>query len=370
MRRLLWLLAFCALAVGVSLVARFNEGYLLLVLPPYRVELSLNLALLLVILAFALLYALLRALVFSVSLPARVRVFRQRRRQQKAARGFADALRLLFEGRFAQALRMAAAQRLGEPQKAQTWLERARRDDPQLLAASLMLEAEMQLDRRAFTQAAETLQRLQGHAGRHIAARRLELRAQQGCGNWQEVLRLARLLEKHAALAPAVAQEFKLAAHRENIRRHGADLGMLLDYLRQLPDSENDPCLARSSAEALVESGAASEAQQLIEEQLARQWDSTLLDLYGRLGGNDAIRGIAHGENWLPEHPDDPQLLLALGRLCFAQRLWGKAQSYFEASLSLADQRATRLELARLLEQIDRHDEALPHYRAAAAQSA
>ena len=95
MRRLLWLLAFCALAVGVSLVARFNEGYLLLVLPPYRVELSLNLALLLVILAFALLYALLRALVFSVSLPARVRVFRQRRRQQKAARGFADALRLL-----------------------------------------------------------------------------------------------------------------------------------------------------------------------------------------------------------------------------------------------------------------------------------
>ena len=228
----------------------------------------------------------------------------------------------------------------------------------------------MQLDRRAFTQAAETLQRLQGHAGRHIAARRLELRAQQGCGNWQEVLRLARLLEKHAALAPAVAQEFKLAAHRENIRRHGADLGMLLDYLRQLPDSENDPCLARSSAEALVESGAASEAQQLIEEQLARQWDSTLLDLYGRLGGNDAIRGIAHGENWLPEHPDDPQLLLALGRLCFAQRLWGKAQSYFEASLSLADQRATRLELARLLEQIDRHDEALPHYRAAAAQSA
>lgn len=44
MRRLLWLLALCALAVGISLAARFNQRYILLVLPPYRAELSLHLA--------------------------------------------------------------------------------------------------------------------------------------------------------------------------------------------------------------------------------------------------------------------------------------------------------------------------------------
>jgi HemY protein len=48
----------------------------------------------------------------------------------------------------------------------------------------------------------------------------------------------------------------------------------------------------------------------------------------------------------------------------------GKAQGYLEASLSLAEQREARLELARLLEQTQRSGEALPHYRAAAEQPA
>ena len=44
MRGLLWLLALFALAVGISLAARFNDGYLLLVVPPYRIEVALSLA--------------------------------------------------------------------------------------------------------------------------------------------------------------------------------------------------------------------------------------------------------------------------------------------------------------------------------------
>jgi HemY protein len=48
----------------------------------------------------------------------------------------------------------------------------------------------------------------------------------------------------------------------------------------------------------------------------------------------------------------------------------GESASYLEASLSLAEQREARLELARLLEQTERSGEALPHYRAAAEQPA
>ena len=73
MRGLLWLLTLFALAAGVSLAAHFNDGYLLLVLPPYRAEISRNLAILLVLLAFAMLYALLRAAALTLSLPRRVR---------------------------------------------------------------------------------------------------------------------------------------------------------------------------------------------------------------------------------------------------------------------------------------------------------
>ena len=42
MRGLLWLIALFALAVGVAMLATVNEGYALLVLPPYRAQVSLN----------------------------------------------------------------------------------------------------------------------------------------------------------------------------------------------------------------------------------------------------------------------------------------------------------------------------------------
>jgi HemY protein len=391
MRGLLWLLTLFALAVGISLAARFNDGYVLLVVPPYRAEISLNLAMLLVVGGFVTLYGVLRTISLTLSLPNRVREFRERRRRDKAAGTFQDAMRLLFEGRYSQALKKAgeahaagqspglaalvaarAAQRLREPYKQEAWLDRASSDDPQMQSARLMLEAEMYLDARRFDDAVAALQRLQKIAGRHIAALRLELRAQQGCGHWDEVLRIARLLEKRDGLLPELAHEIKLKAHQENVHQRRTDLAQLLAYLGQVPANESSPRLARLFAEAMINMGAQDAAQRIIETQLDAAWDSSLISLYGRASGSNLnlTSRIARADKWLLQHPDDPQLLLALGRLCLAQRLWGKAQAYLEASLSLADQREVRLELAHLFEQTERSDDAMRHYRAAVEQFA
>jgi HemY protein len=50
--------------------------------------------------------------------------------------------------------------------------------------------------------------------------------------------------------------------------------------------------------------------------------------------------------------------------------LWGKAQSYFEASLSQQASRAAHLELARLAERLERKEVAERHYREAAVLGA
>ena len=42
MRSLFWLLALAAIAVGLAIAGRYNEGYVLLVMPPWRAEVSLN----------------------------------------------------------------------------------------------------------------------------------------------------------------------------------------------------------------------------------------------------------------------------------------------------------------------------------------
>lgn len=385
MRGLLWLLTLFALAVGIALAAHFNDGYLLLVMPPYRAEISLNLAIVLVLGGFVMLYALVRAAALTLSLPRRVREFRERRRREKVAASFYDVARLMFEGRYSQALKKAgeahaaavspalaallaarSAQRLHEPDKQQVWLDRAAHDDPRMKSACLMLEAEMHLERQRFEDAVSVLKRLQQLSGRHIAALRLELRAQQGCGHWDEVLRIARLLEKRHALVPELAQEIKLKAHQENIRQRRSDLSQLQAYQRAMPSGEVSPRLAYCCAEALRELGADDQALSLIEAQLDRQWDSQLVALYGRISGGDPTARLASADRWLLGHRDDAQLLLALGRMCLAQRLWGKAQTYLDAALSIADSRELRLELARLFEQTDRAEQAMVHYRAAA----
>ena len=97
MKGLLWVLALFALAVGISLAAHFNEGYVLLVYPPYRAEISLNLTILLILGGCVSLYALLRGVALTVSLPRRVREFRQRRQREKTIDEFFDVMRLLFE---------------------------------------------------------------------------------------------------------------------------------------------------------------------------------------------------------------------------------------------------------------------------------
>jgi len=69
----------------------------------------------------------------------------------------------------------------------------------------------------------------------------------------------------------------------------------------------------------------------------------------------------------LHAHPNDATLLVALGRLCARQQLWGKAQSFLEASLAIDPSCAVHVELARLFDHLERPDDANRHYRAAAS---
>jgi HemY protein len=142
---LFWVLALFALAVAVALGARMNDGYVLLAIPPYRAEVTLNLFLLALGLLFIVLHAVLRALAFTFGLPARARRYRSHRRHERAGQVLQDAVRLLFEGRFGQALKKAgeahaagtapglsaliaarAAQRMRETEKQQEWMDRAK----------------------------------------------------------------------------------------------------------------------------------------------------------------------------------------------------------------------------------------------------
>jgi HemY protein len=216
--------------------------------------------------------------------------------------------------------------------------------------------------------ARERIDQLLAEGGRHIAILRLSLRICQAQGDWPEVLRLTRQLEKHRALTPAQAAPLRLRAHRENLTALDGDAVQLARYWKNMPDEDRQEVrLALVAAQALGAADDCGQAAQLVEDFLDQQWDSTLVAAYGQCHGGDVVARIAHAEKWLNSHPRDAMLLLTLGRLCRQKQLWGKAQSYLEASLAIESTPEAHLELASLLEnELQEPAVAERHYRLAA----
>lgn len=390
MRGLFWFLGIAFLAVAASLALHYNEGFVLLVVPPWSVRLTLNLLVLMLLAAFVVGYLLVRAFSLTLGLPERARAYRAQRQREQVAKVLEEAVRLLFEGRFGHALRRAeaayqaghapgtaaliaarAAQRMRETNKVLLWLNRAREYSREAEAAALMVGAEMAVEMSDFSAALGDLQTLYQRHGRHIAALRLELRARQGLGDVPGVLKLVRHLEKRGGLQPDLVREIRVKIHREAIRQRGGESSGLMGYFEALPEAEKDLRLVRDIVLRLHHLGAEEQAIVLIEKTLKpgdeSNWSSELAALYGELKGGAGLKErIARAEVWLKSYPRDGGVLLCLGRLCEQQRLWGKARSYLEASVAVEESRAAHLGLARLLDSLGDVEGANRHFRRAA----
>ncbi len=380
MRGLFWVLLLAALAVAITLGARYNAGYVLLVLHPYRVELSLNLLIALLLVGFAAAYVLARVVVHTLRLPNEVRRFREERRMRRAQQCLLRAVRAFLEGRYAQAEKAAAesielrehagiaaviaaraAHELRAYERQDRYLALASNFGPDDEVMRAIAQAELALHARQHQIALAALERL---PRKHTAALRLELRAVQLARQWERYLELLPMLEKAQALDETQAGELRRHAVVEVLARKSQDLNELSEYWRRLgPREQLDSKIAADAARAFIAHGEYEEAQRIIEASLAHEWDSGLVELYGDCPGESALSRIEHAESWLKEHSSDAGLLLALGTLCARQRLWGKARSYIEASLSIEESFKGTMALARLLEAMGEADAARRYYR-------
>ncbi len=107
MRAVLWLLALFAAAVALTLAARLDQGYVIVVYPPWRLELSFILALLLLAGLLGLAYAALRLGAIALNLSGDLRAWREKKRRDKADTLLLDALRAQLDGDAETARRLA-----------------------------------------------------------------------------------------------------------------------------------------------------------------------------------------------------------------------------------------------------------------------
>jgi HemY protein len=386
MKFLIWFLALFAAAVALTL-ATHNPGYVQLVYPPYRIEMSLSLFVISLLSIFVLGYLLVRLLISAVNLPAYVRAFREDRAQSKGRTAMMESLTAFFEGRYSAAENAAvramelgeksglnpivaarSAHELREFDKRDAYLADAEQKKVGESTMRLMAKTEFQLDQKQPQSALGSLKELNDAGGKrkHVGALTLELKAQQLAGNWDAVLDVATQLEKRNAIDSTLSIQLRQRAWLEKLRTHAHTPEALRSLWKTIPgEFKQRPKIAATAAHAFLKMHDPVTASKLLVESLNAQWDSDLVSLYGDCHTEDATAQIDQAERWLKIQTNDAGLLLALGKLCLHQQLWGKAQSYLDASISLHPSQEAYNSLGKLAEKLGKKEDAFNYYHLA-----
>ncbi len=385
MRGLVSILIVGVLAVALALAGRYDPGYVVLVYPPWRMEIS--------FISFVLLVAglvvggvmLLRLAALTLNLPRIVREQRERRAARKRDDNFVGGIAAYTEYRYqdaeqslgqwqgdgvrmglARVLAARAAQEMRAVAQRDRHLQEATQHGAEL--AAQLFEAEACLDAKDAAAALVAISRAKEIAPQHTTLLRLEFKARQLTGQWDEVERLLDLLMRSNGLEQNVALQSRRVTYAENLKRRAEDDRGLLEYWKKIPANfKADAWVARAAARAFAQRGGHDTALDVLEAALSREWHEELVALYGELRGGSPTRQIEQAEKWLRTHPRDAQLLLTLAQLCSVQQLWGKAQSYLEASLAIAPSAEGHIRMAEFKTQSGQPGEACQHYQKALA---
>jgi HemY protein len=380
MRAIFWILALAAIIVA-WFALRAAAGYVQIVWPPHRMELSLPLAFALLLGGFVLAYFTVRMVSAMMAMPRRVREFRASRKTRKGHEALTGALHDYFAGRFARAEKAAksaiemkvepglsamlaarAAHELRAPERRDAYLAQGATHLADGNILKTITVADLLLKER---RADEALKVLDALPQKHTAGLRLELKALQLSKAWEKSLTVIDQLEKRGVYDAAHAADLRATALAEHLKRRATDAASLDEAWGKVPKAlRQDARVVRAAAEGYIALNAGDRAAELIERSLDQDWDSDLAARYGDCAGSDAVKKIERAERWLVAHPRDASLLCSLGRLCALQSLWGKAQNYLDASLSAEPTLEAHLAAAQLHEKLDDANAAQKHYRA------
>ncbi len=345
-----------------------DNGYALINFRGYIIETSVPVLILLLIFA----YLAVRTLIYIWRAPRLLGEAWTRGRKRRAGKKATQGYIALAEGRLAQGERLLtrgarhsetpllnylaaarAAQMQGDRQRRDAWLNMACEQEPAATDAVLLTQAELQLEDGQYAEALISLNRVRERQPGHAQALKLLGELHQRRSEWQPLVELLPQIRRHGNVAADMLDEWSVAAYSNIMAATQTDRSALERLWDDIPRHlRREPRLSLARAQALITCGAIDDAEQEIRRTLKDDWSAALVSLYGELAVADPAAHLKRIETWLKEHPEDPVLLLAAGRTCVRHQLWGKARSYFEASLALRAVPETYRALGQLMAQV------------------
>ncbi len=385
MRWLFGALFILLIAVSLSLLAYQDPGYVLIAWGYKTAELSLSLFIILAVLIFVTIYIVMRLMVNGWGMPSAFKAWRQRQRQQRARRDTNKGLIELAQGNWTHAERYLvrhvsdseiplinylsaarAAQKQDVPERRDNYLALAHKNMQGAGFAVQLTQAELQLVHGQLEQALATLVQLHSSSPKHPHVLFLLARIYEMLRSWGDLKKIIPDLKKHKIISKEQLAELERVVHREmiTIATQRGKLEQLKASWQHVPKPlRADLTMAQHYTRCLLTLDAHNDAEAVVRETLKRNRDDQLVYLYGLIESSDPDRQLATAENWLKGNENNPVLLLTLGRLCKRNKLWGKAQSYLEASIGVQARSDSYKELGQLMEQLEEPDKASSYFR-------
>ncbi len=377
-------------AASLAVFAMQDPGYIMISFRDWTIESSFVLFAALILIGFLVLYALFRLLIATGLLPKRLSRWNKQHGVEVGRKQLTKGMMKLNLGQWQEAEQLLiksakhqelaplaylaaarAAQGQGVEARRDGYIQQAQKAMPKDALALTLGQAQIQADFGHADQAIQTLKRLPSNQLKSTPTLKLLTKLYLDTQDWPALTQLLPKIKQHKVMPEYKFYETEHQAYSgmiKHVAQH-KDAGALWELWHKMPKQvkEQEDVIA-DFAIAMINFGKADDVEQVLYSRLNKHWSDALVYVYGLLDGDSEI-DLSRARNWLKKQPDNPVLLLTLGRLAMRAHQWEPAREYLQKSLQITPNAETYQELGNLLAFLNEQPQALECYRRGLALS-
>ena len=236
------------------------------------------------------------------------------------------------------------------------YLKKAAENGESARIAVAVSQAEMQLTSNQIEQARATLVHLLELSPHHPFASKLLAKVYYQQEDWNNLFELLPQLKKQNLLREKRQNKFEADTlkgifQKTALKKQPKALQLLWGKLPTT--SKIKPQVLLHYIDALIATDDARLAEKILLKTLNKNWDSGLIERFGKMEHVSLDKSIQQAEEWLLEHDNSPELLFCLARLYRSNKCWEKSCYFYELGLNMMPDPKSYLEFAELLAQLN-----------------
>ncbi len=398
MKKLVILIAgFLFIGLAFGYMVSIDSGYVLFSWGSYTIETSFWFFNIMLAAFFVSAYLVMRFVLLLIGSDWRINEWRKQRRSKRGQRQTTRGFLSLAQGQWHTAERQLtqaatlgdnplinylgaarAAYEKGDMDKSDLWLKEAGQSTKGAELAVAITQIQLLISRGQTEQALAVVLRLRKQNPKHKHLLKMHIKVLRELEDWVGLKELLPTVRKLAKLIPqdklkeleekVVIQLMQRAAKSHGSAASAGQAELIKEIFQDAPRAVRlSVDVLNCYVDLLLQLNQPGKAEQALRSALPSVWHDDLIDLYGRIKGDDFERQQLFAEQQLQERTNDPILLLALGRIANRSGDKEKAQEYLEAAAKIKALPEVHTELGNLLTQQGAFESACEHFNKALA---